>query len=708
MSVLFLDELDLSNALQEHGCAQPCRSVDGGPLRIGGTTYARGVGTHARSEIALDLAKGATRFDAVVGVDDEVEGKGSVVFEVWVDGRKAARTDILTGSETADISVDLTGANRLVLVVKDGGDGIGWDHADWADARLSLDPAATTSPRTVETSEWAYATLESPEPYLLIPKGVGAVVGGKFAFQVTATGSPPLRYGAHNLPEGLFIDSETGLISGTTPQAGEFEVEIEVSNALDSARRTMTISVLDLAYGKPLEPEIRGPRVVGTTPGRPFLFLIPAAGEPPLSHSARNLPEGLVLDEATGIISGSVMRPGEYTVELCVSNAHGTASRTLKIVAGEHKLAQTPPMGWNSWNAWGMSVSAEKVRAAADAMVESGLASVGFQYVNIDDGWPGARDDDGEIRANEKFGDMKALADYVHSKGLKIGIYSSPGPATCGGMEGSYQHEQQDALTWAKWGFDYVKYDWCSYQSIVTPTCRADHEKPYRIMRAALDKCDRDIVFSICWSEREVHIWGPAVGGNLWRTTGDIVDTWESVESIGFRHVGYHAYAGPGHWNDPDMLVVGKLGWGSNVHPSRLTAHEQVTHITLWSLLAAPLLIGCDMSQLDDFTLALLTNPEVIDVDQDPLGKAADRKSVDGETEVWARRLFDGAIAVGLFNRGEEEAEVTARWSELGLSGKCLVRDLWRRRDLGVFADSFTASVPKHGAMLLRIASAGD
>lgn len=705
MNILFLDELDLSKALQEHGSAQPCRSVDGNVLRIGGKTCARGVGTHARSEIAIDLKGAATRFDTVVGVDDEVEGRGSVVFEVWVDGRKAARTDILTGSDTVDISVDLTGADRLVLVVKDGGDGIGWDHADWVDARLTLDPAASVCPETVEVTEWTYAALESPEPYLLIPRGVGAVVGGKLDFQVIATGSKPLAYCARNLPSGLSIDPETGLISGTTREPGEFEVEIEVSNSLDSARRKMTISVLDLAYGQPIEPEIRGPRVVGTTPGRPFLFLIPAAGEPPLRYSATSLPAGLVLDEATGIISGSVAEEGEYSVEISVSNAHATASRTLKIIAGEHKLAQTPPMGWNSWNAWGMSVSAEKVRAAADAMVQSGLASVGFQYINIDDGWPGVRDKSGEIAANEKFGDMKALADYVHSKGLKIGIYSSPGPATCGGMEGSYQHEQQDALTWSKWGFDYLKYDWCSYQSIVTPTCRADHEKPYRIMRAALDACERDIVFSICWSEPEVHIWGPAVGGNLWRTTGDIVDTWESVESIGFGHVGYDAYAGPGHWNDPDMLVVGKLGWGPNVHPTRLTAHEQLTHITLWSLLAAPLLIGCDMSQLDDFTLALLTNPEVIDVDQDPMGKAADRKSVAGRTEVWARPLFDGTIAVGLFNRGEEDAQVTATWCDLGISGSRRVRDLWRRRDLGVFADSFTACVPRHGAMLLKIAS---
>ena len=717
--MLFLDELDLSNALQEHGSAQPCKSVDGNPLRMGGKSYQRGIGTHARSEVAIDLKKASLRFDATVGLDDEIEGRGSVVFEVWVDGAKAARTDILSGGDEAvALSVDLKGAERLVLVVKDGGDGNAWDHADWADAKLALDPAATGRPETVDTTEFAYAALESPEPYLLTPRGVGSVVGGRFEFQIMATGCRPIAYSARNLPAGLTLDEHTGLISGATMQPGEFEVEIKVTNAVDSARRHMTISVLDLAFGKPVAPVISGPRVVGTTPGRPFHFLIPASGERPLKFSAGNLPEGLSLDETTGIISGSVARAGDYTIDLSVTNAHGTASRSLTIVAGERKLAQTPPMGWNSWNAWGMSVSAEKVREAADAMVESGLAAVGFQYVNIDDGWPGVRDENGEIHANEKFGDMKALADYVHSKGLKIGIYSSPGPATCGGMEGSYLHEEQDALTWSKWGFDYIKYDWCSYQRIVTPTCRADHEKPYKIMRAALDKCDRDIVFSVGWSEPEVHIWGPALGGNLWRTTGDIVDTWESLNSIGFWHVGYDAYAGPGHWNDPDMLILGKLGWGPNVHPTRLTAHEQVTHITLWSLLAAPLLIGCDMSQLDDFTLALLTNPEVIDVDQDPLGKAADRKSVSMPPgiipggiaapggiggEVWARPLFDGSVAVGLFNRGENEAELTARWSDLGISGEQPVRDLWRRRDLGVFADSFTATVPSHGAVLIRM-----
>lgn len=702
--MLWLDTLDLGKVVQEYGEARACRSVDGSPLRLGGKVYERGIGTHARSEMIIDLRKAATRFEAVVGVDGEVEGRGTVVFEVWVDDRKAARTDVVSGEDApVAFSVDVTGASRMALVVKDGGDGNAHDHVDWADARLVLAPEASERPETIDVPPFVYAARESTEACLQSPKGVGAVVGGKFRFQIPATGAPPLTYTASGLPNGLTLDEKTGVISGMTAKAGEFVVEVEVSNAEGSSRRKMTVSVLDLAVGKPSEPVISGARAVGATPGRPFLFLVPASGEGPLKFSAESLPEGLSLDENTGIITGSVAAEGEFAVDLTVTGPRGVAKRRLTITAGDRKLARTPPMGWNSWNAWGMSVSAEKVRQAADAMVEKGLAACGFQHINIDDGWEGVRDSSGEITANEKFGDMKALADYVHSKGLKLGIYSSPGPATCGGLEGSYLHEQQDALTWVKWGVDYLKYDWCSYGQIVDAKVRADHEKPYIIMRAALDRCDRDMVFSVCWSEREVHIWAPALGGNLWRTTGDITDNWSSMSGIGFGHDGYDAYAGRGGWNDPDMLVVGQVGWGTNLHATRLTAHEQVTHITLWSLLAAPLLLGCDLTQLDDFTTALLTNPEVIDVDQDPLGRAAGRKSVDGEKEVWARPLWDGTMAVGLFNRGEDEAEVTAKWSDLGIEGERAIRDLWRRKDMGLHADSFTAAVSRHGAVLIKV-----
>ncbi len=460
------------------------------------------------------------------------------------------------------------------------------------------------------------------------------------------------------------------------------------------------------------EPCINGPRVIGATPGHPFLFRIPATGEGPLKFSAKKLPAGLALEPSTGVITGSLEKAGTYKLKLKLKGAHGTATRMLTIIGGEHQLAQTPPLGWNSWNIWGIQIDEEKVRAAADWMVKSGLASHGYQYINIDDGWQGERDEDGVLHPNEKFKDMKALADYVHSKGLKIGIYSSPGPATCGGFAGSYQHEEQDAMMYAEWGMDYLKYDWCSYGDIAKQDGGLEEfKKPYFIMREALDKCGRDIVFSLCqYGMSDVWEWGAEVGGNLWRTTGDIHDTWQSLSDIGFKQGKSSPFAKPGQWNDPDMLVVGKTAgaWGE-IHPTILTQNEQITHITLWSLLAAPLLIGCDMAEMDQFTLDLLSNDDVLDVDQDPLGKAAvpvqAKEAVENSPglEVWSRPLWDGTIAVGLFNRSDKETVVTAKWSELGLSGKQPVRDLWKKKDMGKFDGSYGVSVAPHGAALLKI-----
>lgn len=452
------------------------------------------------------------------------------------------------------------------------------------------------------------------------------------------------------------------------------------------------------------EPAIHGPRITGATPGRPFLFLIPATGEPPLTFSADGLPPGLTLDPQTGIISGALEQPGSTDVVLAVSNSSGRATRALTIIGGEHQAALTPPMGWNSWNVWGIVIDDEKVRAAADWMVKSGLAAHGYQYINIDDTWEDKRDANGEITTNKRFPNMKALADHVHAKGLKLGIYSSPGPKTCAGYTGSFQHEQQDAHTYAAWGVDYLKYDWCSYGDIAKSMDLEELQKPYRVMRAALDGCGRDIVYSLCqYGLGEVWKWGADVGGNLWRTSGDIGDTWDSVSSIGFAQDGKEACAGPGHWNDPDMLVVGKVGWGPDVRATQLTPNEQITHITLWCLLAAPLLLGCDLSQLDPFTLALLTNDEVIDVDQDPLGKQASRKARTPRTEVWAKPMSDGTLAVGLFNRAPIRGEVIAKWSDLRIQGRQPVRDLWLQKDLEPAEGSFTASVPGHGAVLIRI-----
>jgi alpha-galactosidase len=410
------------------------------------------------------------------------------------------------------------------------------------------------------------------------------------------------------------------------------------------------------------------------------------------------------VNSGTGIISGAIGAAGRFAVPIDVSNASGTAKNVLTIVGGEDALALTPPLGWNSWNVWGGSVDDAKVRAAADAMVSSGLAAHGYQFINIDDGWEGKRDANGVLQPNEKFPNMKALADYVHSKGLKIGIYSSPGPRTCQGLPGSYQHEEIDARTWAEWGFDLLKHDWCSYETIARDTSLAELQKPFIIMRDALRKVNRDIVFSLCqYGMGNVWEWGADVGGHYWRTSGDLTDVWSNMSSVGFRQAGREKWSRPGHWTDPDMLVVGKVGWGPNIHDTRLTPHEQITHISLWALQAAPLLIGADMTQFDPFTTALMTNHEVLEMNQDVLGTGAARVYQRERLELWARPLADGTIAAGLFNRGLQPAKMAASWKELGLSGAQPVRDLWLHKELGSVNGEFSAVVPAHGAVLVKI-----
>ena len=453
------------------------------------------------------------------------------------------------------------------------------------------------------------------------------------------------------------------------------------------------------------ETQINYPRITGATPGRPFLFRIPASGPSPLSFASGELPTGLTLDPGTGIITGIMEEAGRFPVEVTVSGPGGSTTAQFTFVGGVDALALTPPMGWNSWNVWAGAVDDEKVRAAADFMVSTGLAAQGYTYVNIDDTWEGERDARGVLHTNEKFPDLNALADYVHAQGLKLGIYSGPGPTTCQRFPASWQHEEIDVRTWAEWGIDYLKYDWCGYSSVEPDrTSWPALQKPYLLMRRILDDAQRDIVYSICqYGWGNVWEWGNEVGGNLWRTTGDITDTWSSMSGIGFAQAGHEAYAGPGHWNDPDMLVVGKVGWGPRIRDTNLTPNEQLVHISLWALQAAPLLIGADMAQLDDFTIDLLGNREVLAVSQDPLGQAAGRVRAEPWLEVWARPLEDGSMAVGMFNRAPVESEVEVRWDELGLSGPLEVRDLWRHMDLGTSTGQFSAMVPRHGVALVRI-----
>jgi alpha-galactosidase len=478
----------------------------------------------------------------------------------------------------------------------------------------------------------------------------------------------------------------------------------------------------------PATPQIHGARVFGVHPGHPFLFTVAATGQRPMTFSAEGLPDTLDLDAASGQITGKAPAAGDYHVTLHATNALGTTQRDLLIKAGD-AIALTPPMGWNSWNCFAGAVTEDRVKSAADAMVKSGLADHGWTYINVDDVWQvnpmkGRRDPtlagpernpDGTIHPNARFPDMKGLADYIHARGLKAGLYSSPGPYTCGGCTGSYRHEAQDAATYAQWGFDYLKYDWCSYQKIYKEEFGGQGieglQKPYRVMAAALARQPRDLVYSFCqYGMGDVWKWAAALGGNSWRTTDDIGDNWPSMWRNGQRQADLAPYAGPGHWNDPDMLVVGKVGWGPNLHATHLTPDEQYTEISLWCLQAAPLLLGCDLTQLDPFTLGLLTNDEVLDVDQDPLGKAAQiigpgqNFNIYQAIQIWARPLEDGSVAVGFFNQGTTAEKAVVYWPNLlKMAGPYKVRDLWRQKELGTSARMFETQVPPHGVVLVRV-----
>lgn len=461
-------------------------------------------------------------------------------------------------------------------------------------------------------------------------------------------------------------------------------------------------------------PRINGAKVFGVRPNSPVLFKIAATGDKPLKYKALNLPKGLQLDEKSGIITGKLSSEKVYKIQIIVSNSLGIAKRDLTIKVG-NLISLTPPLGWNSWNCWGVKVSQEKVISSAQALIDKGLIDHGWTYINIDDGWEApARDAEGMISSNSKFPDMKGLANWLHSHGLKFGIYSSPGPLTCGGYLGSYQHELQDAQVYNSWDVDYLKYDWCAYGHMfgqLNDTSLAAYMKPYLVMQEALRQQPRDIHYSLCqYGMKDVWKWGDKVNGNSWRTTGDISASWKSLLETGFSQNKTSIYAKPGRWNDPDMLIVGNLGlgsdfrvpWGDQIKPSALTPDEQYTHISLWSLLASPLLIGCDIASMDDFTVNLLSNDEVLEINQDPLGNQASQIFASDVYQVWAKDLEDGSKAIGIFNMSEKEQNISIKWSDLKLEGG-KVRDLWRQKDLGVFNSEFVTLVPTHGVSLIKI-----
>ncbi len=468
---------------------------------------------------------------------------------------------------------------------------------------------------------------------------------------------------------------------------------------------------------------INGAKIFGVRPGSPFLFKIPATGKKPLKYEVLNIPEGLVCNPETGMITGTINMKGEYLTTFRVTNELGSAEREFKIVCGE-TLALTPHMGWNSWYVWENHVTDRIVRDAADAMVNSGMIDHGYMYVNIDDCWsvkPGStdstltgepRDINGMINPNRRFPDMKALTDYIHSRGLKAGIYTSPGELTCGGYVSAYGYEEKDVARFVEWGYDFLKYDWCSYSKIGKTDLLSDLQKPYILISEILKKQNRDIILNLCqYGMGDVWKWGKQVGGQSWRTAGDLGGSFEGIGKALFRdgfdvysRDSLHLYAGPGGWNDPDYLLLGYLSnWKGETVPTPLTPNEQYTHVSLWAIVAAPLIFSGDISRMDDFTLSLLTNDEIIEVDQDPMGKPGYRVWKDGDLEVWKRHLEDGSVAVGLFNRGEQAAAVTAEWEVLGIAGKQKVRDLWRQKDLGSFDTKYTSEVDRHGAVMLRM-----
>ena len=626
-----LAELDLSSVRQGWGTPQRDTSCEGKPLTLGGKVFPHGLGSHANATIHLALDGQVERFRAVVGVDDETGGRGSVQFTIRGDGQALFDSGVMKGKDAPKtVDLELKGVKRLSLVVTDGGDDINFDHADWGDAVFTCAgaaPAVATPPQ---------------EP------------------KVVRTPPPPAA------------------------------------------------------------PRINGPRVFGVRPGSPFLFRIPCTGDRPMTFAVKELPAGLTVDAASGLITGRLADAATRTLRttLVAENAHGRAERELRIVVGD-TLALTPTMGWNHWYTHYNRITDALVRQAADAMADSGMADAGYAYVSIDDCWmniarhadasrvgPG-RDAQGNILPNKNFPDMKGLTDYIHGKGLRAGLYTSPGPRTCAGFEGAWQHEAQDAKQFADWGFDLLKYDWCSYGNVAQGEGREKLTRPYKLMGDLLKRQGRDIVLNLCqYGMGNVWEWGAEVGGQSWRTGGDLGFELHRIFEVALKNVGLREYNKPGAWNDPDYIQIGCIGNAGGMglpQPCPLSPNEQYSFMALWCLMASPLFYSGDMRALDEFTLNVLCNPEVIDVNQDPLGQCARLAGKADVQFVLVKDLEDGSKAVGLFNRDEFDGAVSVGWEALGVQGPQKVRDLWRQKDLGTLDGKLEATVGRRGCEVYRL-----
>ena len=529
---------------------------------------------------------------------------------------------------------------------------------------------------------------------------------------------------------GLLITDKVGGVNNKKTYGNWANAQLEMADDFIPAHIPNT-DVKYILTPKPKEtPAIHSPKLFGATPGNPFFYTIAATGAKPLQFSAEHLPKGLQVSAQTGIITGKIEQRGNYSVILKAKNKFGEVTQKVEIRIGD-TISLTPPIGWNGWNAWEQKIDREKVMASANAMVSKGLKDHGWSYINLDDSWQGIRTGpDTALQPNAKFPDIKGMVDYIHSLGLRAGIYSTPYISSYGiyvggssnypaGGEtreaflkgqkptkmGVYRFERNDAKQMADWGFDFLKYDW-----------RIDVESTQR-MSDALKKSGRDIIFSLSNNAPFEKVTDWARLSNMYRTGPDIKDSWSSLFPTAFSLDKWSPYTGHGHWADPDMMIVGDVSIGPVLHPTRLTPDEQYSHISIFSLLAAPMLIGCPIETLDAFTLNLLTNDEVIEINQDPLGKAARLVSDKDGIQIWLKPLEDGSYAVGLFNIdgygttpqsyfrwGNEKSKAYAfDFNSLGLKGKWKTRDVWRQKDLGVFDGVVKTSIPYHGVIMLRM-----
>ena len=638
---IWLDDLPIKSYSEGIPSVLAKTNAGGDSIRMNGKLFKHGIGVSSTSVLSFFLDGHATEFSAVVGVDDK--GVKDLPLKFYVIGDRKVlfeSGEMNLGDDPKTIKLNLSGIKRLGLLVTIEEKGFNRSYSNWAEAKFEMmDDFIPKNTPNVD------------EKYILTP--------------------PPYK-----------------------------------------------------------KPKINSPKLFGARPNNPFLYTIAATGERPMSFLVKNLPQGLSVDSKTGLIVGKVAKKGTYLSEITAKNAFGEATKELKILIGD-TIALTPPIGWNGWNSWARNIDREKVIASADAMVKMGLNQHGWTYINIDDAWQGQRGGTfNAIQPNEKFPNFKEMADYIHNLGLKLGVYSTPMITSYAGYiggtsdfadgkitdsikknkrdfryVGKYRFEENDAKQMAEWGVDYLKYDW----RIEVPSTER--------MSSALKNSGRDIIYSISNSAPFANVKDWVRLTNTYRTGPDIRDSWQSLYVSAFTLDKWSPYGGHGHWLDPDMMILGNVTTGSELHPTRLTPDEQYSHVSLFSLLSAPLLIGCPIEQLDAFTLNLLTNDEVIEINQDPLGKPARLLSDEDGVQIWAKPLEDGSISVGLFNIanfgktpetyfrwGDEKAKnYTFNFTKIGLKGKFKLHDVWRQKDLGSFNGSFTTVINHHGVVMLRM-----